>query len=123
MAERSPVALDVVGRVVVEIGGELARVDALGDRIVVEVPSLRSGVSTIRLLTKGGGSDDPIRQVHDALTTAGLTLEVVAGGSKVGRLGIGARPGLASRLLRLGPLEVLLGGILGSFRKRADRPG
>ena len=121
-AERRPGPLEVVGRVMVEMGGSSARVEAMGDRIVVEWPNLRAGYSSMGRYSKGPGRGEAIRRIHDALEGAGLSLEVIAGGRTVGRLGVGARAGLASRMLGLGPLEILLGGVLGSFRGRGGRP-
>ncbi len=117
-ADRRHGRLDLIGRVMVEMGGESAGVEALGDRIVVEL----AGLSSLRRWSKGRGGIGSIRRIHDTLNATGLTLEVVAGGRVVGRLGSGARPGLASKMLGLGPLEILLGGILGSFSRRGGRP-
>lgn len=121
MTERTPSALDVVGSLMVEMGDLSARIEARGDRIVVQIPSLRAGVAS---LPKGGGAGRraSILRIHEVLTSAGLTLEVVAGRSTVGLLGVRAKAGLASRLLGLGPLEVRLGGIFDSFRRGPSGP-
>ena len=122
-ADRRPSPLEVVGQVMVEMGGGSARIEALGDRIVVELPSLGAGLSSIRGLSSGRGRGESIRKVDAALRGAGLSLEVAVGGRTVGRLGEGSRPGLASKLLGLGPFELLLGGVLASFGGRGHRPG
>ena len=124
MADPSPIpnALDIVGRLMVEMGDGSARVECLGDSIVVELPSLRAGRSILRQWP-GGRRLETIRRVHEGLTAAGLTLRVDVGRRTVGLLGLGARSGLSSRLLGLGPLELRLGGLLGSARPSADRPG
>jgi hypothetical protein len=117
-----PVALDVVGQVLVEMGGDSAQIEAQGDRIIVRLPSLRVGTSYLRRFARGAGGPEAIRRVHQGLVGAGLTLEVIVGNATVGVLGAGARSGLASRLLGLGPMEVRVGGLLGSFRKPVHRP-
>ena len=106
----------------VEMGGTSARIEARGDRIVVELPSLRDGISTLGRWPKGRGRREAIRRIHEGLTAAGLTLEVVVGPSTIAVLGVGARPGRTSRLLGLDALEVRVGGLLGSLRRPLDRP-
>ena len=117
MADRKPIALDVVGRVMIEMGGDSARIEANGDRIVVTLPNFRSIAPTIRGWTRGRGRRESVRAIHDALIGAGLTLEVVVGRSTIGMLGVAARPGFASRLFGFGPLEVRMGGVFGSLAR------
>lgn len=117
MADRMPVALDVVGQVLIEMGGDSTRIEGRGDRIIVELPNLKAGMSYFRRFARQAGGHEVIHRVHQGLVGAGLTLEVTVGGSTVGLLGTAARSGLASRLLGLGPMEVRVRGLLGSFRK------
>ena len=122
MADRMPGALDVVGQVMVEMGGESARIEAMGDRIVVEFPSFRAGASALGRGPRGRGRRDVLLRIHQALTAAGLTLQIDIGPSTVGVLGVEARPGLPSRLLGVGPLEVRLGKLFGSLRRPPAGP-
>ena len=121
-ADRKPSALDVVGQVMVEMGGDSASIEAVGDRIVVRIPSFRSGLRTIRGWSRGPGRGESIGRIHEALKVTRLSLEIVMGGRTVGRLGVGATPGRVSRLLGLGPMEIEWGGVLGSLR-RSQPPG
>ena len=105
----------------VEMGGESARIDAQGDLIVVELPSLRAGASIVGRWPGGQGRRRALRRIHEGLTGAGLKLEVKVGSRTIGRLGAGSRPGLASRLLGFDPLEIRFGGVLGSLRRPGDR--
>jgi hypothetical protein len=118
-----PDALDVVGRLMVEMGDASARVEARGDTIDVELPSLRAGYSILRRLPGGRGRREAIRRVHEGLLGAGLGLCMRVGPEVVGRLGVGARAGRASRLLGFGPLEIRLDGLLASRRRHGGRPG
>jgi len=117
-----PNALDVVGRLTVEMGGDgSARVEARGDTIVVELPGLRVALATLRRWPGGRGRRAAsIGRIDGALKDAGLSLVVKVGSATVGRLGVGARPGLTSRLLGLGPMEIHLGGL--GPRRRPPRP-
>jgi hypothetical protein len=122
-ADRRPIPLEVVGQMMVEMGGGSTRIEALGDRIVVELSSLGAGIGSFRGVLAGNDRAEAIRRIDQALRGAGLSLEVVVGGRVVGRLGEGARAGLASKLLGLGPLELVLGGVLGSLGVRERPPG
>ena len=114
-----PSALDVVGQLMLEMGDASARVEARGDTIVVELPSLRAGYSILRRWPGGRGRRDAIRRIHEGLVGAGLGLRIRVGPEAVGRLGVGAHAGLASRLLGVGPLEIQVDGLLAS-RRRPD---
>ena len=117
-----PHALEIIGNLAVEMGGDgSARVEARGDSIVVELPSLRAGLAALKRWPGGrGGRAASIRRVHDGLVAAGLTLDVRVGPKRFARLGVGARPNLASRVLGLGPMEVGLVGLIS--RKRPGGP-
>ena len=116
-----PIALDVIGRLMLEMGGVSARVEALGDTIVVELPGVRDGYAILRRWPRGRGRRDAIRRLHEGLIGAGLRLRVRVGPRLVGRLGVGARAGLASRLLGVGPLEIDVDGMLAARRRPGRR--
>jgi len=99
--------LDVRADLQIAIDGETVDVQADGDHVVVDLPSLRAGR---RILAA-----DPISasrrpratsRVHDALQIAGLTVEVRLQGETVARVGRDATPGRLARLLNLDGIEV-----------------
>ncbi len=110
-------ALEVVGRLMVEMGDAPVRVEALGDAIAVELPSLRAGYSILKRWPGGRGRGEAIRRIHEALIGAGLRLIVRVGPKTVALLGVGARSGLASRILGIGPMELKVAGFLASRRR------
>ncbi len=117
-----PNALDVVGRLMVEMGGDAsARVEARGDTIVVELPSFRAAFAILKRWPGARGRRETIRGIHQALMGAGLALRVQVGPATVGLLGVGAKARLASRLLGLDPLEIKVDGLLAA-RRRGHRP-
>ena len=116
-------ALDVLGELMVEIGDSSVRVEARGDTIVVELPSLRAGYAILRRSPGGRGRGRTIRRVHDGLAGAGLRLEVRVGPSTIGVMGLGARSGLISRLLGVAPMEVQVGGLLAARRQARGLSG
>ena len=115
-------ALDVVGNLMLEMGDASARVEARGDTIDVELPSLRAGYSILRRWPGGRGRREAIRRIHEGLIGAGLGLRIRVGPEVIGRLGVGARAGLASRLLGVDPLEIQVDGLLASRRRSSGRP-
>src|SRR5947209_832517 len=121
--DRSTGALSVVGQLMVEMGGASVRVEARGDRIVVRLSSLREGLAILGRWPGVRGHRQAIGRIHDALTRGGLTLQVDIGASTVAVLGAGARAGLASRAFGVGPVEVRVGGLLGSIRTADDASG
>ncbi len=117
-----PGALDVVGDLMLEMGDASARVEARGDTIDVELPSLRSGYAILRRWPGGRGRRETIRRIHEGLLGAGLGLRLRVGPDVVGRLGVGARAGLASRLLGVDPLEIHVDGLLARRRRAGGQP-
>ncbi len=111
-------ALDVVGKLMVEMGGDgSARVEARGDTVVVELPSFRVGSALLKRWSRGRGRGETIASIHRGLVGAGLALRLQVGPRTVALLGVGARANLASRLLGLGPLEVKMDGLLPMRRR------
>ena len=121
MADFPLKSLEVVGDLMVEMGGTTARIEARGASILVELPSLRSGASIYRQWSGFRGRREAVRRIHDGLSKAGLTLRVTVGDRTIGLLGVGTRAGLFTRLLGFGPVEVRVGGLLGAIRRPADR--
>lgn len=102
-----PLPLEVFADLQVAIDGEDVDVQADGDRVVVDLPSLRAGRRILDAYplsaSKRPRSTD---RVHDALQIAGITVEVQLRGETVARIGEGARPGRLARLFNLGGIEV-----------------
>lgn len=117
-----PSAFDVVGNLMLEMGGASARVQARGDTIDVELPSLRAGFSILRRWPGGRGRRESIRRIHEGLIGAGLGLRIRVGPEVIGRLGVGARAGLASRLLGVGPLQIEVDALLATRRRPGGQP-
>ena len=99
--------LEVLADLQLTVDGEDIDIQADGDHVVVNLPSLRAGR---RLLT-----DPPISasqrpaataRIHDAFQIAGLTVEVQLRGDTVSRVGEEAVPGRLGRLLNLHGVEL-----------------
>ncbi|HKL89511.1 MAG TPA: hypothetical protein VJ884_10950 [Salinibacter sp.] len=99
--------LEVLADLQVAIDGEAIDVQANGDRVVVDLPSLRAGRRILAAYpfssAKRPRSTD---RLHDALQIAGLTVEVRLQGETVARIGEEAQPGQLARLLNLNGIEV-----------------
>lgn len=99
--------LEVLADLQIAVDGENVDVQADGDRIVVDLPSLRAGRRLLSAYpispTERPRATD---RVHDALQIAGITMEVRLQGETVARIGDGARPGRLAQLLNLGGVEV-----------------
>jgi len=99
--------LEVLADLQLAVDGEDIDIRGTGDRIVVDLSSLRAGR---RLLASGPfASDQRARiagRIHEALGIAGLTVEVRLRGDPIARLGAEARPGVVGRLLNLDGIEL-----------------
>jgi hypothetical protein len=98
--------LEVLADLRLAVDGEDIKIRGTGDRVVVDLPSLRAGR---RLLASGPFAANRTRttgRVHEALQISGLTAEVRLRGDPVARLGAEARPGAIGRFLSLDGVEV-----------------
>ena len=100
----APLALSA--RLVLSFGNDDFLVNAANDRIVVDLPSWRAGLAILRLPPVRGEWEQLFTQTQRGLTVADLRVQFRLAGRIVARLGIEARPGIVSRLLGLGPLEL-----------------
>lgn len=116
-------ALDVVGEVMMAVDGEDVKVAARGDTIVVELANLRSVRNFLSRNRGRAGRRAMVERIHDALIRADLTLLVALKSRTVGRLGVGARPGLFSRVFGVGPMEIWPRGIRPAQTEPPGRPG
>ncbi|WP_232797892.1 hypothetical protein [Salinibacter altiplanensis] len=99
--------LEVLADLQLAVDGEDIDIRGTGDRIVVDLPSLRAGR---RLLASGpfasGQRARTTGRVHEALHISGLTVEVRLRGDPVARLGADAQPGAVGRFLNLDGVEL-----------------
>ena len=99
--------LEVLADLQLAVDGEDIDIRGTGDRIVVDLSSLRAGR---RLLASGpfarGQRARTTGRIHEALHIAGLTVEVRLRGDPVARLGADAEPGAVGRFLNLDGIEV-----------------
>jgi len=99
--------LEVLADLHLAVDGEDVEIRGDGDRIVVDLPTLRAGR---RLLTHGplatGDRERSLKRVNEALQIAGLTVDIRLDGETIARVGSRARPSGFARLLKLGNIEV-----------------
>ena len=75
-------------------------VDNVGDRIRVQIPSVRAGLSLRRSV------HERLPSISRVLSEADLTAEIRVGSAVMAVAGADAAPGVLSRLLSLGQVEV-----------------
>lgn len=97
---RAGTDLSVTANLSASVDGVDLAISSEGDRIRVQVPSLRAG---LRLARSQG---ERLGDLSGVLSEAGLTAEVRIGDAVVAVVGSGAVPGTLSTLLSLGPVEV-----------------
>ena len=85
-------------------------VRSTGDRLFVEVPTVRDAIRVARGLPENGDARGPAA----LLTATGLTTEIRVRGRTVAVIGADARPGRLSRELGVAPAEVRIAGALGA---------
>ncbi|OYR44700.1 peptide ABC transporter ATP-binding protein [Halorubrum sp. Hd13] len=85
-------------------------VRSTGERLFVEVPTVRDAIRVVRRLPENGDTRAPAA----LLTATRLTTEVRVRGRTVAVIGADARPGRLSRELGVAPAEVRVAGALGA---------
>jgi hypothetical protein len=100
----TPFALSA--RLVLSLENDDFLVNAADDKIVVDLPSWRAGLAVMRCQSARGGWSQLLTKVQRGLTVADLQMQFRLAGKIVARLGTDTRPGIVSRLLGLGPLEL-----------------
>ena len=98
--------LEVLADLRLAVDGEDIDIRGTGDRIVVDLPSLRAGRRLLRSGPFATNRPHTTGRIHEALRVSGLTAEVRLQGDTIARIGAGARPGSLGRLLRLDGVEV-----------------
>ncbi|MBP1921561.1 hypothetical protein J2751_000554 [Halorubrum alkaliphilum] len=92
------------------IEGVRMDVRSTGERVFVEVPTVRGAIRVARSLPDGVDADGPAK----LLTAADLTTEIRVRGRTVIVFGSDARPGPLARRLGIAPAEPRLSGFLGA---------
>jgi hypothetical protein len=111
--------LDVFARLsLVDGEGKEISVRAEDEVITVTVPSLWIGRPVLKQLSDRQRRQRLIGYAHDGLDRADLMVELRVSQRLIARIGPRARPGLWSRLLGLGPVELKIVPILLSLFKR-----
>ncbi|MWV65179.1 peptide ABC transporter ATP-binding protein [Halorubrum sp. JWXQ-INN 858] len=105
----SPLAV-VTEDLTLTVDGVPMAVRSTGERLFVEVPTVRAAVEVARELPDSAGLVGPDR----LLRTADLTLEFRVRGRTVALIGAAARPGRLARRIGAFPAEVRLAGLIGA---------
>ncbi len=105
MTDHDAVApLSVATDLTLTVDGTPIEVRSTGDRLFVEVPTLRTA---LRIARDGEGVRE---QLSSVLSLTDLTVEVRVREATVAVVGAGADPGVLSRELGVDPVEARLGG-------------
>ncbi|MEF8881091.1 MAG: hypothetical protein V5A34_01020 [Halapricum sp.] len=99
---RSGPDLSVTANLSVTVDNIDLAISTVGDRIRVQVPSVRAG---FRLLRR---EHERLPALSRVLSEADLTAEIRVGSAVIAVAGTDAAPGTLSQLLSLGPVEVRL---------------
>ncbi|MEP0546542.1 MAG: hypothetical protein ABJF88_06395 [Rhodothermales bacterium] len=100
--------LDIDADLSLSVDGEPISVHSEGDELVATFRSVRKAISVLRTLPfpTGPGRRATIRTASGVIAVTGLDVLVRVGRRTVARAGPAARPGVLSRLLRLGNVQV-----------------
>lgn len=108
-AVRARPNLSVTADLTVHLDGTELQVTSYTDLLKVEIATVGDAVRVAR----SGRSE--LGRLASGLAAAGLTAEVLVGGSAVARIGADASPGLLVRRLTDAPIESLPGGAVGAL--------
>lgn len=98
--------LEVLADLQLALDGEHIDIQADGDRIVVNLPSLRAGRRLLEAEPIARWPQRAAQRAQETLDVAGLTVEVQLQGDVIAVMGAEAQPGSAARLLRLDGVEL-----------------
>lgn len=98
----------------VTLDGQPVQVASTGDRLFVDLPSVRAARQALRA---GHPARDP--RLDSVLHATALTVEVRVRGTTVAVLGAAARPGAISRGVGVAPAELRLGGVVAAVGRGA----
>ena len=101
---RTPLSVETVD-LDVRVDGHDLTTRSTGDRLFVELPSLRAAVAAAR-----GADTDRLPAVAATLRRTDLTVEVRVRGATVALVGVDASPGELERELSLSALDLRVGG-------------
>lgn len=100
--------LDLQAHLMVTLGTDHFVIRAEHDHITMHITRLRTGLALVRQLPGRRARADFLHQLQAGLTFAALNVDVQVAGRLIARLGVHARPGLVSRCLGFGPVELHL---------------
>lgn len=98
--------LEILADLQLAVDGENIDIQANGDRIVVDLPSLQAVQRLVEAEPIARRLRKRSDQAHEALDVAGLTLEVRLEGQTIAIVGAEATPSRLGRLLRLDGVEL-----------------
>lgn len=102
-----PLPLEILADLQLSVNGEPIDVRGDGDRVVIDLPTLRAGRTVINSGPFAGPNRRKrVEQLHEALSLAGITAEVRLRGDTIARIGAGASPSRLMKALNVGPVEV-----------------
>ena len=113
--------LDIYARLIVSTVGHQINVHADGRLIIIELPSLPAGRELFKLWRSRHERGKFLGAVRAMMTHRDLQLEFHLSNRMIARLGVGTRPGLASWLLGLNPLELRPMQMLLAITSRNER--
>ncbi len=98
--------LEVLADLRLAVEGEEIDIQAEGNRIIVDLPSLQAGRRMLAAEPLARNRSQATRRVQEALRTSGLSVEVRLEGAPFLRMGKGVRSGRLERLVGLPGVEV-----------------
>jgi hypothetical protein len=101
-----PTPLDIFARLEVLVAGNDILVRADDGLIIIELPDLRAGRALLKMGPVRYERVKLIERMQAKLAGSDLRMEFRVTGRMIARLGIGVRPGIASWLFGLRPLEI-----------------
>ena len=93
-------------RLVLSLEDDDFLVYATDEKLIVDIPSWRAGLTVLRLQRLRGGWGQFLSQAQRWMPVADFAVQFRLAGHVVARLGPDTRPGIVSWLFGLGPLEV-----------------
>ncbi len=100
--------LDIAGSVSISANDQQMRFWGDGEIVHLNLENSSAGAQLLKLTPAKDSKKQLLAKIHQSLCFADITLQVDLNGRMIGRLGKRARPGLWSRILGLGPMQIRL---------------
>ena len=107
-----PCALDITAELSLLAEGRETFIEADGKIVTIRLPDLRTGLYLAKPFSRRHTRQSSLGKVQQGLSAINIELECRVGNQLIARLTPGSRPGMLSKLLGLGALELKLSGIL-----------